>query len=68
MNNEAGADLIYFGVFDGHNGSKCAEYMKTNLMNNLCASINGIANSKTGPDRHWLKNADVRKAYKAAYN
>ncbi|KAJ8450351.1 hypothetical protein Cgig2_004808 [Carnegiea gigantea] len=32
-----GQMVAFFGVFDGHGGSRTAEYLKTNLFNNLCS-------------------------------
>ncbi|CAD7933126.1 unnamed protein product [Amoebophrya sp. A25] len=67
LNNDNNADLIYMGVFDGHNGSLCAEYMKTELSKNLCAAVNNVANDKVGQEKHVLRAADMQKAYRAAY-
>ena len=35
MSNDKWPKLQIFGVYDGHGGSKCAEYLKDNLHNNI---------------------------------
>lgn len=37
----------FFGVFDGHGGSRTAEYLKNNLFKNLCSHPNFITDTKT---------------------
>ncbi|XP_022749238.1 probable protein phosphatase 2C 11 [Durio zibethinus] len=39
--------VAFFGVFDGHGGSRTAEYLKKNLFKNLSAHPNFIKDTKT---------------------
>ena len=53
INNNDWPKISYFGVFDGHAGSKCADFLKDNL-------IKRISNSKYFPN-------DIRNAIKFGF-
>ncbi|KAJ3675235.1 hypothetical protein LUZ60_004277 [Juncus effusus] len=42
-----GQMVAFFAVFDGHGGSRAAEYLKANLFNNLIGHPNFISDTKT---------------------
>lgn len=42
-----GQTVAFFGVFDGHGGSRTAEYLKNNLFKNLSSHPNFIKDTKT---------------------
>lgn len=52
-------DFIQVGLFDGHNGSGCAEYASHHLHTNVAASLNNLSRAE-------LKRKDVVKALKSA--
>lgn len=39
--------VAFFGVFDGHGGSRTAEYLKNNLFKNLSSHPDFIKDSKS---------------------
>ncbi|XP_038724863.1 probable protein phosphatase 2C 11 [Tripterygium wilfordii] len=45
-----GQMVAFFGVFDGHGGSRTAEYLKNNLFKNLINHPNFITNTKAAID------------------
>ncbi|CAD7934229.1 unnamed protein product [Amoebophrya sp. A120] len=54
------AELFYFSVFDGHNGSACAQYSKEQLDKNICAAVNQISHTHPTPK-------DFANAHKAGF-
>ncbi|KAJ8531208.1 hypothetical protein K7X08_026642 [Anisodus acutangulus] len=42
-----GQIVAFFGVFDGHGGSRTAEYLKNNLFKNLCSHPDFIKDTKS---------------------
>ncbi len=55
------SQYIAMGVFDGHNGYTCAEYCKSNLHKNIAGALCNFGKEN-------LKESDIRKAHKIAYN
>ncbi|XP_022938792.1 probable protein phosphatase 2C 11 [Cucurbita moschata] len=47
MSEVDGQMVAFFGVFDGHGGSRTAEYLKRNLFKNLSSHPNFIKDTKT---------------------
>ena len=61
-NNIPWPKVSYFGIFDGHAGSKCAEFLRDNLLNYICINdyfpndiINSIKYAFKKADEEYLK-------------
>ena len=48
--------ISYFGIFDGHGGSKCSEYLRNNLLKLICTNKNFPSNI----------NLSIKEAFKMA--
>ena len=49
-------NISYFGIFDGHGGNKCAEYLRDNLLSLICTNKNFPSNI----------NLSIKEAFKKA--
>ena len=49
--------IAYFGIFDGHAGNKCAEFLKNNLLNYIINN-NHFPNNVTSAIKHGFKKID----------
>ena len=49
--------ISYFGIFDGHAGSKCAEFLRDNLLNYICLN-NYFPNDIINAIKYGFKKAD----------
>ena len=65
--NKKWPKISYFGIFDGHGGNKCAEYLRDNLLNliienkNFPSNINlSIREALKKADEEFLKNMAIK--------
>ena len=58
--------ISYFGVFDGHAGNKCAEFLRDNLLNYICNN-NYFPNDVPNAIKYGFKKIDEDYLYNYAF-
>ena len=58
--------ISYFGIFDGHAGNKCAEFLRDNLINYICNN-NFFPNDVPSAIKYGFKKIDQDYLYKHAF-
>ncbi|GKC41541.1 probable protein phosphatase 2C 11 [Tanacetum coccineum] len=64
-----GQMVAFFGVFDGHGGSRTAEYLKNNLFKNLSGHPGFIKDTKNaiGEDSYCFIDVSLRREFLLIY-
>jgi protein phosphatase 1L len=67
ISNVDGQVIAFFGVFDGHNGSGAAKYLKMNLFDNFVKQLESVADTKLAiaeaykqTDQNWTEHNQSR--------